>query len=209
MATLRALFGMGSVVVPLLMGALGVLLIARHRGPICALLVVAPVSRFVVLLTALHLRVPQGKELSIELLPENGGAIGGLTSWILRAAALGPTGAIIFLVALSLVALLFWSELSLAQTLRVCAVKSAAVKTACATGRMPTRKPEEYVEQVDGDWTDPKVESSKQSRREQIRGAERLKENQLLQQRLREVSALPEAAESSAPRRKRRDATAN
>ena len=197
LAVLRALFGAGSVVVPLLLGGLGVLLIARHhRANLRAFWRGAGVA-FLVLLTALHLRVPHGSELDAQFVPHNGGAIGGAMSWILRAALGDDIGVMIFLVALSLVAVLFWSELSLAQGLR-------AVRGVFQRGnqnfnqRVHNWKYDvdgDEIEQVDGDWTDPKVEYA--NRRERIR-QERLRETM----KAREAAALPVAAptEDSSPR---------
>lgn len=133
---LRFLFGLGAVVFPGLMCALGLLLIVRrHRANLKAFFWGCAVG-FPVLLTAVHLQVPPGQEfLPVSLLwngpgdaavasalsassPENfshGGLLGASFAWGLRK-MLGETGAIIALVSLAVVALLVLTNLSLADT---------------------------------------------------------------------------------------------
>ena len=115
---LRVLFGIGTVVVPLLLVALGALMIARHHRTNLRAFWRGATVAFAVLLTGVHLIVPHGSEFGDSAtLASHGGIVGGALSWALRS-LVGTVGAVIFLVALSVVALLLWSELSLAQTLR-------------------------------------------------------------------------------------------
>ncbi|MBV9470920.1 MAG: DNA translocase FtsK, partial [Abitibacteriaceae bacterium] len=68
-----------------------------------------------VLLTAVHLTVPKHQEfLSADVLFSHGGYVGAAIAWALRR-ALGEVGAIIALVAFSIVALLFFTEVSLGR----------------------------------------------------------------------------------------------
>jgi DNA segregation ATPase FtsK/SpoIIIE, S-DNA-T family len=114
---LRWLFGLGSVTIPATLCVLGVLLLARRHHLNLRAFARGATASTLVLLTALHLRVPRGQELAPEnarVLFDNGGYAGGFFAWILRA-AMGEVGAIIFLVAGSLLAVLFWTEMSLAR----------------------------------------------------------------------------------------------
>jgi S-DNA-T family DNA segregation ATPase FtsK/SpoIIIE len=112
---LRWVFGIGSYVVPLLLCVLGgVLVLRRHHTNLRAFWRGIAVG-LPVLLTAVHLRVPVGHEFwSREILHANGGAIGGLFALLLRR-SVGEIGAMIVLVAFSLVALLFLTEISLSE----------------------------------------------------------------------------------------------
>ena len=112
---LRWVFGIGSVVLPALMCVLGVLLIARRHHTNLRAFSRGVVVGFLVLLTAVHLTVPPGREFVDSILFSHGGAVGGTLAWGLRR-AVGDIGAIISLIALSLVSLLFFTEMSLAET---------------------------------------------------------------------------------------------
>jgi len=164
MGVLRALFGIGSVVVPLLLCALGVLLIVKHHRTNLRAFGRGALVAFLVLLTGVHLAVPHGREFwDHDTIASHGGYLGGALSWLLRSVA-GPAGAVIMLVALSLVALLLWSELSLAQTLSRGRSLVRQGKQA-ASSRLSSRRPassqeEDSLEQWDGDWQDPKSQNS-------------------------------------------------
>ncbi len=112
---LRWMFGIGAIVVPALVCVLGFLLIARrHHANLRAFFRGAGVG-FLVLLTGVHLGVPHGHEFTDkDALFSHGGYLGGALAWLLRV-AVGEIGAVIALVALSLVAALFFSEVSLAE----------------------------------------------------------------------------------------------
>ena len=112
---LRLATGIGAVVVPLLLALLGLLLLVKRgqanlrsfwRGAGVALLVV---------LTAKALTVPRGEEfISLEIIRDHGGYIGAGIAWALRR-TLGELGAVVTLVALGVVALLLWTEHTVAE----------------------------------------------------------------------------------------------
>ncbi|MDQ3814094.1 MAG: DNA translocase FtsK [Armatimonadota bacterium] len=112
---LRWTFGIGAVVLPALLCVLGVLLIARRHHTNLRAFTRGVVVGFLVLLTAVHLAVPQGQEFADPLLFSHGGMTGGALAWGLRR-AVGDIGAIIVLIALFLVSLLFFTEMSLADS---------------------------------------------------------------------------------------------
>ena len=112
---LRLVSGIGAVIVPFLMAYLGVLLLVKRgqanlrsfwRGAGVALLVI---------LTAKALTVPRGEEfIDLETIRAHGGYIGAGIAWALRR-ALGELGAVVTLVALGVVALLLWTENTVAE----------------------------------------------------------------------------------------------
>ena len=111
---LRWAFGMGALVVPILLLVLGGLLIVRrHESNLRAFWRGAAVS-LLVLLTGVHLSVPMGEEFFGARLYSHGGIIGAGVAWLLRR-AVGETGAVIALIGLSIVALLFLTEISLTE----------------------------------------------------------------------------------------------
>ena len=126
---LRLLFGLGAVVFPLLLCALGLMLIVQRRQANLRAFFSGVLVGFPVFLTAIHLQVPMGREFEpIRLIWQrggadaaytdvynHGGAIGAVIAWTLRK-SLGETGAVIALVALAIVALLLLTEMSLAET---------------------------------------------------------------------------------------------
>ncbi len=152
--TLRLFFGLGAVVFPLLMAALGILLIAqRQRVNLKAFFVGVGVA-FPVFLTAIHLQVPSGQEFApVQILwhrivadgmapgiatdDYHGGAVGAVFAVALRK-MLGDTGAIIALGALAIVALLVLTNLSLADTMSRAGrgVKRGAKKAGSKTRRV-------------------------------------------------------------------------
>ncbi|HVF84629.1 MAG TPA: DNA translocase FtsK, partial [Abditibacteriaceae bacterium] len=161
LGVLRALFGIGSVVIPLLLCALGVLLIVKHHRTNLRAFGRGALVAFLVLLTGVHLAVPHGREfLDHDTIASHGGYLGGAMSWLLRR-MVGPAGAIIMLAALSLVALLLWSELSLAQTLSrgrsLLRQGKQAVRSRLSSRRSASsqNQDEDSDEQWDGDWQDP------------------------------------------------------
>ena len=112
---LRLATGIGAVVIPLLLAYLGILLLIKRghanlrsfwRGAGVALLVI---------LTAKALTVPRGAELiDVEIIKANGGYIGAGIAWALRR-ALGELGAVVTLLAFGVVALLLWTEHTVAE----------------------------------------------------------------------------------------------
>ena len=112
---LRVGFGIGAVLIPILLAYLGVLLLIKRghanlrsfwRGASVALLVV---------LTATALTVPHGEEfLGLDVIRAHGGYIGASIAWVLRR-ALGELGAVVTLVAFGIVALLLWTEHTVAE----------------------------------------------------------------------------------------------
>ena len=113
-AALRWAFGMGALIVPVLLLILGgVLIVRRHESNLRAFWRGAAVS-LLVLLTGVHLSVPMGQEFVGSRLYSHGGIIGAGVSWLLRR-AVGETGAVIALIGLSIVALLFLTEISLTE----------------------------------------------------------------------------------------------
>jgi S-DNA-T family DNA segregation ATPase FtsK/SpoIIIE len=112
---LRWLFGLGAITVPAVLCLLGIsLMVRRHQLNLRAFGRGAAAGTLV-LLTGAHLAVPHGEEFATRAaIFSHGGYLGGTMAWVLRS-ALGEIGAMIFLGALTLVAVLFWSEVSLAQ----------------------------------------------------------------------------------------------
>ena len=112
---LRLVTGIGAVIIPFLLAYLGVLLLIKRghanlrsfwRGAGVALLVV---------LTAKALTVPRGAELiDSEIIRSHGGYIGAGIAWALRR-ALGELGATVTLLAFGVVALLLWTEHTVAE----------------------------------------------------------------------------------------------
>ena len=112
---LRLVTGIGAVIIPLLLAYLGILLLIKRghanlrsfwRGAGVALLVV---------LTAKALAVPRGSELiDVEMIKSHGGYIGAGIAWALRR-ALGELGALVTLLAFGVVALLLWTEHTVAE----------------------------------------------------------------------------------------------
>jgi S-DNA-T family DNA segregation ATPase FtsK/SpoIIIE len=155
--TLRSLFGVGAILIPVLMCLLGVVLIARHhRANLRAFWRGATLSLLIVL-TAVHLQVPHGREfVDTQTLASHGGRLGGSLAWLLRG-ALGEVGAVICLVALSLVALLFWSELSLAQSgARVASwVRNSNRFLQDWSEQRHEARQARREERLEGDWQDP------------------------------------------------------
>jgi S-DNA-T family DNA segregation ATPase FtsK/SpoIIIE len=112
---LRWLFGLGAITVPALLCLLGVSLMVRRHHLNLRAFGRGAAAGTLVLLTGAHLAVPHGEEFATRAaIFSHGGYTGGAMAWALRS-ALGEIGAMIFLGALTLVAVLFWSEVSLAQ----------------------------------------------------------------------------------------------
>ena len=112
---LRLAFGIGAVIIPFLLCYLGILLLVKRghanlrsfwRGAGVALLVI---------LTAKALTVPRGEELiDPDIIRAHGGYIGAGIAWALRR-ALGELGAVVTLLAFGVVALLLWTEHTVAE----------------------------------------------------------------------------------------------
>jgi S-DNA-T family DNA segregation ATPase FtsK/SpoIIIE len=112
---LRYAFGVGAILIPLLFCLLGAVMIIKHHRTNLRAFTRGASAAFLVFLTAVHLAVPYGSEWeSPELIFDHGGYLGALLARVLRM-LVGETGAVITLVAFSLVAVLLWSEISLAQ----------------------------------------------------------------------------------------------
>ncbi len=126
---LRLAFGLGAVVFPLLLCALGLMLIVQRRQANLRAFFSGVLLGFPVFLTAIHLQVPMNREFApVDLIwqrgaadsgfadaYDHGGAVGAVIAWALRK-MLGEPGAVIALVALAIVALLLLTEMSLAET---------------------------------------------------------------------------------------------
>jgi S-DNA-T family DNA segregation ATPase FtsK/SpoIIIE len=184
---MRTLFGVGAKVLPAILCVLGVLLIARRHHLNMRAFGRGATVAFLVLLCAVHAGVPHGSEFDSEALASYGGYVGGTLSWALRS-ALGEAGSVIALVALSLISLLFWSEVSLAQ---VAARGSKAIKSGANAikNRLPGQnKDQEFEAEYDeeegesGDFDDepaaqphfvpqPTVRASRQLPREIVQDA--------------------------------------
>ncbi len=157
---LRNLFGVGAIVIPLLGILLGATMIAKHHHTNLRAFGRGALVAFLVLLTTSHLFVARGREFLEPERSSHGGLLGAALSRLLRV-AVGPGGAIIFLIALSLVALLLWSELSLAQSLSRLKNLSRnfeiALRSRFEKGRARRYESEDDGEQHDSDWSDPKT----------------------------------------------------
>ena len=115
LGALQVALGIGAVIVPFLLAYLGILLLVKRghanlrsfwRGAGVALLVV---------LTAKALTLPRGEEfIDLEMIRSHGGYVGNGIAWVLRR-ALGDLGAIVTLVAFGVVALLLWTEHTVAE----------------------------------------------------------------------------------------------
>ena len=178
---LRWACGAGAVAIPLLLAFLGALLLWKRgnanlrsfwRGAGVALLV---------FLTAKALTVPRGQEfLDAEILKAHGGFIGAGLAWVLRR-ALGELGALVTLVAFSIVALLLWTENSLGEMgenareklsgwVRAAREKIGEQKENWQDDRQ-ARREEKARENDEDDWEDEAPEPEPKSRRQTPRAA--------------------------------------
>ena len=150
---LRFSVGIGAYVVPALMCVFGAILIVhRHRTNVRAFGRGAATG-LLVLLTATHLSVPHGHEFDERsILYAHGGYLGAILSWILRS-AVGEIGAVIALVALSLVTLLLWSEVSLGEIVhRAAGFAGAGALNAGRRARSAGRNAREGIRTYYGDF---------------------------------------------------------
>ena len=160
LATLRALSGAGAVALPFGIAYLGfVLLIKRERANLRAFWRGALVA-FLVFLTFKALQVPRGAlEWNGDSIREHGGYIGAALGWILRR-ILGEVGALVALVALSLVALLLWTEDTLGHLLErgremlSGSMKSAKQKASAKIKEKREQKSAREDEDSRDDWDD-------------------------------------------------------
>jgi S-DNA-T family DNA segregation ATPase FtsK/SpoIIIE len=146
---LRWLFGLGAITIPAVLCLLGLsLMVRRHHLNLRAFGRGAAVGTLV-LLTGAHLAVPHGQEFATHAtLFTHGGYTGGAMAWALRS-AFGEIGAIIFLAALTLVAILFWSEVSLAQVAkRVHDVLLSGMERVRSARHEPRWAEDEFAEDV-------------------------------------------------------------
>jgi S-DNA-T family DNA segregation ATPase FtsK/SpoIIIE len=112
---LRALFGVGTPVFAAALCLFGLILIAYRQHTNFRAFGRGIGAAFLVFLTAAHLAAPRGLEFSDEVLTSHGGRVGGVLAYILRS-ALGEIGATVALMAFALIALLLFTETSLADT---------------------------------------------------------------------------------------------
>jgi len=115
-SSLTSLFGIGSYAFATLLAVVGVALIAqKHQMPVLSFSL-GSAALLWVLVTALHLGVPSGQELTPEGISGHGGWVGALTSLLLRK-AFGDIGAVIVLTLATLVGFLVASRRTLTELL--------------------------------------------------------------------------------------------
>jgi S-DNA-T family DNA segregation ATPase FtsK/SpoIIIE len=114
---LRFLFGAGAGIFAGVLCLLGLILIAYRQRTNFRAFARGMGTAFLVFLTAAHLAAPRGTEFESAVLTTHGGAVGGALAWLLRH-ALGEVGAVVALMAFALVALLLFTEISLADAAR-------------------------------------------------------------------------------------------
>lgn len=155
MTVLRYAFGTGATVIPLLLCLLGGVMLVKHHRTNLRAFGRGATAAFLVFLTAVHLAVPYGQEWSSQtLIFDHGGYLGGFLARLLRA-LVGETGAVITLVAFSLVALLLWSEISLAQIVhRVGFFVSGGARTAGRGGLTAARATRDTLRTYYGDYNE-------------------------------------------------------
>ncbi|MCS7264718.1 MAG: DNA translocase FtsK [Armatimonadetes bacterium] len=115
---LTAFFGVGSYAFATLLAFTGIVLIAQKQQLPVLSFSLGSAALLWVLVTALHLSVPSGQELSQEGIKSHGGWIGALTSLLLRK-AFGDIGAIIVLAFATLVGFLIASRRTLTELFEV------------------------------------------------------------------------------------------
>ncbi|MFN3420111.1 MAG: DNA translocase FtsK 4TM domain-containing protein [Armatimonadota bacterium] len=115
-SSLISLFGIGAYAFATLLAVIGVALIAQKRQLPVTSFSLGSAALLWVLVTALHLGVPSGQELTSESIAGHGGWIGALTSLSLRK-AFGDIGAIIVLTVATLVGFLVASRRTLTELL--------------------------------------------------------------------------------------------
>lgn len=113
--SLRFLFGSGAPAFAGVLCLLGLILIAYRQRTNFRAFGRGMGTAFLVFLTATHLSAARGAGFLSEVLNSQGGAVGGVLGFLLRR-ALGEVGAVAALVAFALVALLLFTETSLADT---------------------------------------------------------------------------------------------
>jgi S-DNA-T family DNA segregation ATPase FtsK/SpoIIIE len=114
---LRFFFGVGAAIFSATLCLLGLILIAYRQRTNFRAFARGMGAAFLVFLTAAHLATPRDTEFENEVLTTHGGAVGGVLAWLLRH-ALGEVGAVVALTACALVALLLFTEISLADAAR-------------------------------------------------------------------------------------------
>ncbi len=116
--SLTSLLGIGSYAFATLLAIVGVALIAQKRQLPVLSFSLGSAALLWVLVTALHLGVQSGQELTSESISGHGGWVGALTSLLLRK-AFGDIGAIIVLTLATLVGFLIASRRTLTELLGV------------------------------------------------------------------------------------------
>lgn len=114
---LTTLLGLGARALTVLTAFLGLALIVQKRRLPLAPLLVGGGALLWVLVTAVHLTVPRGNEWAQEMVPTHGGWIGAATAFLLRK-AFGDVGAVIVLMALTLVGCLVATRRTLTDIVR-------------------------------------------------------------------------------------------
>jgi S-DNA-T family DNA segregation ATPase FtsK/SpoIIIE len=152
-AVLRYLFGSGALVIPLLMCLLGAVMLVKHHRTNLRAFGRGASAAFLVFLCAVHLAVPYGREWETpEIVFDHGGYLGGFLARVLRG-LVGETGAVIALIAFSLVSLLLWSEISLAQIVKRAAnVLSGGARSAGRGSLSAARRTRETLRTYYGDY---------------------------------------------------------
>ena len=112
---LRFLFGIGAPAFAAVLCLLGLILIAYRQRTNFRAFGRGMTTAFLVFLTATHLNAARGAGFTSEVLNSEGGFIGGVLGFLLRR-AMGEVGAVIALLAFALVALLLFTETTLADT---------------------------------------------------------------------------------------------
>ncbi len=113
---LKTLLGLGAYAFATLLAVTGVALIAQKRQLPVLSFSLGSTALIWVLVTAIHLGVPNGQELNPESVKGHGGWVGALTSLLLRK-AFGDIGAVIVLSAVTLVGFLVASRRTLTELL--------------------------------------------------------------------------------------------
>lgn len=113
---LKALFGIGALAFASLLALLGIaLIVQKQRFPLVSLGIGSGALLWV-LVTALHLAVPAGQETEVSVISGHGGWLGALTAILLRK-AFGDVGAVIVLIAATLVGCLVATRKTLTEVI--------------------------------------------------------------------------------------------
>lgn len=111
---LRWMFGLGAIIIPAVLCWLGLLLIVRRHRAHLPVILRRTTAAVLVFLAWVHVVVPTGQELHRDKLLSYGGVVGALLVKALRC-TVGDFGTIVSLTALTVVALLLFTEISLSD----------------------------------------------------------------------------------------------